>query len=137
LILEHEERRPRRKRRIAAIFVIGLVLAGLVVGWLQLPAIQNSSFMHHRDANAAIRALKDGDLDGVEKRLDANRGKPDFAYFFASQATPRALGDALGTVAGTKAGALVRHAGRLRLPRLETRDSRRVFAVQTAVTAAS
>lgn len=106
LILEQEPAQPHRRRRIAAISVIGLVLLGLVVTWIQLPAIRDSSFMQHRDANAAIHALHEGDLAGVEKHLEANRGKPDFAYFFTSQATPRALGDALGSVAGEKVGEL-------------------------------
>lgn len=106
LVLEHEPRPHRRGRRITAIAVIGVVLLGLVVTWMRLPTIRDSSFMQHRDANAAISALRDGDLVAVEKHLEANRGKPDFAYFFASQATPRALGDALGTAAGEKAGEL-------------------------------
>lgn len=101
-------RRPRKRRRIAATFVVALLLAALVVGWIQLPAIRNSSFMQHRAANDAIKALKDGDLAGVEKRLAANRGEPDFAYFFATHATPRVLGDALGSVAGEKEGELNR-----------------------------
>lgn len=104
--IEDETRRPCSGRRITAIFVIGLVLAGLVVVWIQLPAIRDSKFMQHRAADAAVEALKAGDLAGVEKRLEANRGKPEFAYFFASQAGPRELADALGSVAGTKAGEL-------------------------------
>ena len=47
-----------------------------------------------------MRSLNSGDLGAVEKRLADNRGNPDFAYFFTSKATPRALGDALATVAG-------------------------------------
>lgn len=52
------------------------------------------------EAWAAVRSLDSGDLGAVEERLASNRGNPDFAYFFTSRATPRALGDALATVAG-------------------------------------
>lgn len=106
LILEHEARRPRRRRRIAAVSVIGLVLVALAATWIELPAIRDSSFMQHRDANTAIRALRSGDLVEMEKQFEARRGEPDFAYFFASQATPRVLGDALGSAAGEKKGQL-------------------------------
>jgi hypothetical protein len=37
----------------------------------------------------------------VDELLAANRGQADFAYYFTSKVTPRALGDALATVAGT------------------------------------
>ncbi|GEL93851.1 hypothetical protein CCO02nite_05090 [Cellulomonas composti] len=53
------------------------------------------------DARAALRALDDGDLVALDELLTANRGRGDFAYHFASGATPRELGDALATVAGT------------------------------------
>lgn len=52
------------------------------------------------EARAAIEDLREGDLEGLGVRLAANRGHSDFAYFFASAATPRDLGDALGAVAG-------------------------------------
>ena len=52
------------------------------------------------EARAAVRSLNSGDLRAAEKRFANNRGNPDFAYFFTSKATPRALGDALATVAG-------------------------------------
>lgn len=106
-LIRNHNARPRRTRRIAATLVVGLVLAGLIVGWIQYPTFRDdSSFIQHQAANAAIEALTSGDLDSVEDRLAANRGKPDFAYFFASQASPRVLGDALGSVAGEKEGEL-------------------------------
>jgi hypothetical protein len=106
-LIRNHNARPRRTRRIAATLVVGLVLAGLIVGWIQYPTFRDdSSFIQHQAANAAIEALTSGDLDSAEDRLAANRGKPDFAYFFASQASPRVLGDALGSVAGEKEGEL-------------------------------
>ena len=80
-----------------AVFLTGALLAALAVVVINNGPRWNARY----DAWAAVRALKSGDLDAVEKRLADNRGNPDFAYFFTSNATPRALGDALATVAGT------------------------------------
>lgn len=55
------------------------------------------------DAHSAIRALANGDLAALEVQLADHRGRADFAYLFASQTTPRALGDALAGVAGERA----------------------------------
>jgi hypothetical protein len=52
-------------------------------------------------ADAAAKELDDGHLVALEKRLAANRGNADFAHFFTARATPRSLGDALASVAGT------------------------------------
>ncbi|WP_162803092.1 GH-E family nuclease [Ornithinimicrobium avium] len=53
------------------------------------------------DARAAVRALKSGDLAGSGQHLAVHRGEQDFAFYFASNVTPRDIGDALGTVAGS------------------------------------
>lgn len=71
------------------------------------------------DANAAVVDLHRGDLLALGTRLAAHRGNADFAYFFASQTSPRLLGDALGSVGG-ETGALLetgvdRHAYELAL----------------------
>jgi hypothetical protein len=68
-----------------------------------LPVIKDPLGEVRGEADAAIRALNAADIAGLEARLSANRGQADFAYFFASKATPRALGDALAAVAGENA----------------------------------
>lgn len=76
------------------------VVATLVVSLVGIYGFRDYLWGARADARAAVRALNDGDLVGLEKRLALNRGEPDFAYFFTSETTPRALGDALATVAG-------------------------------------
>jgi len=100
LILRQE--RPIRRwamRTRAGWLVMGLV-AALLISLTGVFAYRDQFWGVRADARAAIRALKDGDLVTLDKRLAANRGRPDFAYFFASKAKPRDLGDALATVAG-------------------------------------
>jgi hypothetical protein len=67
------------------------------------PAIKDPLAEVRRDADSAIHALGTGDLLAADVQLAQYRGQPDFAYIFASQATPRALGDAIAGVAGTRA----------------------------------
>lgn len=81
---------------------LAVLLAGALIATLAVVVVTNGPQWHARyDAWAAVRALNSGDLAAVEDRLADNRGNSEFAYFFTSEATPRALGDALSTVAGT------------------------------------
>ena len=92
---------PRRSRRlIARAGLVLFVVAGLVVASPRLPFIKDPFAGVRADAQAAIQALHTGDLAALDVQLAANRGHADFAYFFTSQTTPRALGDALAAVAG-------------------------------------
>ncbi|WP_100415358.1 GH-E family nuclease [Mumia flava] len=75
-------------------------MAGLVGASTQLPFIKDPLDEVRADAQAAIKALDAGDLVALEAQLAANRGQADFAYYFTSETTPRALGDALSTAAG-------------------------------------
>jgi len=84
------------------------VVAGLVVASTQLPFLKDPLAAVRADARAAIQALDAGDLVALDGRLAANRGHADFAYFFTSQSTPRALGDALASVAGVSHDAPLR-----------------------------
>ncbi|CAM4051604.1 hypothetical protein [Janibacter anophelis] len=52
------------------------------------------------DARAAARALQGGDLAAAHEHLVAHRGSAEFAYYFATEVTPRDLGDGLASVAG-------------------------------------
>ena len=56
-------------------------------------------------ARSAVQAVEAGDLATVGEELAANRGHRDFAFFFASEVTPRELGDALATVSGESVNA--------------------------------
>lgn len=47
------------------------------------------------DANAAVRAMRNGDLAALDRQLSGNSGGRQFAYYFASQVSPRELGDAV------------------------------------------
>lgn len=83
------------KTWFALLLAAALLVAGAVV------VIDNGPRWQARyEAWAAVRALNKGNLDAVEERLAEHRGNLDFAYYFAAKATPRALGDALATVAG-------------------------------------
>lgn len=92
-------RKPRGGGRAAAWVVVALVTA-LVITTTGIFA-RNYFSEVRSDARAAVRALKARDLAGNAEYLAAYRGDPEFAYLFASKVTPRAIGDALGTVAGT------------------------------------
>ena len=95
--------KPRWGLRIGFFLLALAVVAGLVVGGLRyLPQHEpTAAEQAHADAAVALRALRAGDLPALEQHLAAHRGNRDFAYYFASQATPRDLGDALSTGAGT------------------------------------
>lgn len=81
---------------------LGLLLAAALIATLAVVVVGNSSTWRARyEAGAAFRSLQEGDLAAVEKRLAEHRGDADFAYYFTSKTTPRVLGDALSTVAGT------------------------------------
>ena len=81
---------------------LAVLLAGVLLTALAVVVVNNGPQWRSRiEAWAAVRSLKSGDLAALDKRLAENRGNPDFAYFFTSKATPRDLGDALATVAGT------------------------------------
>jgi hypothetical protein len=88
--------------RIGISFLALAVVAGLVVAGLRyLPQLERTAIERAQgDAAVALRALRGGDLPALERHLAARRGNRDFAYYFASQATPRDLGDVLSTVAG-------------------------------------
>lgn len=87
--------RFRTKVALALCLVVALVVVAARGFLSEDPLSQVRS-----DAASAVRALDDRDLVGLESSLAAHRGDPDFAYFFTSETTPRALGDALATVAG-------------------------------------
>lgn len=83
------------KRRLAAVLAVVLLASFAIVVVMQGPR------WHARyEAWVAIRALNSGKIDAVAEVLADHRGNPEFAYYFTSKATPRALGDALATVAG-------------------------------------
>lgn len=81
---------------------LGVLLAVAIVAAVAVVVVENGPQWRARyEAWAAARSLQSGDLDAVEERLADNRGNPDFAYYFTSKVTPRDLGDALATVAGS------------------------------------
>ena len=89
-------------RRMTKAGWFAVLLAGALITVLAVVVIDNVPRWEARyEAWAAVQSLKDGDLDALEERLADNRGNPDFAYYFTSKTTPRELGDALATVAGT------------------------------------
>lgn len=100
VIFRRAKSNRRWRLRIARAGLVLCVVAGLVVASTQLPMIKDPLAEVRADAQAAIKALDAGDVAALDRQLAANRGLPDFAYFFTSKATPRALGDALATVAG-------------------------------------
>ncbi|MFT4008829.1 MAG: hypothetical protein QM655_02185 [Nocardioidaceae bacterium] len=95
--------KPKRPRWIAAVAtaIILAIIAGAAIAYTQLPTFHDQQWKDHREAAAAVKALRKPDLAALDKQLAAHRGSPDFAYLFASQTTPRMLGDALASVAGT------------------------------------
>jgi hypothetical protein len=79
-----------------------VILATALIATIAVVAVDNGPELRVRsEAWTAVQSLKRGDLNGLDERLAANRGNHDFAYYFASEVTPRDLGDALATVAGT------------------------------------
>ena len=93
-------RQQRPDRRWWTSWLVLVLVAALLISLTGVFTYRDYLWGARADARAAIRALKDGDLVALDKRLAANRGRSDFAYFFVSKATPRDLGDALATVAG-------------------------------------
>ena len=90
-----------RSRRGAIGCLVLIIVAALLLTSSRPPMIQDALSPVRADAAAAAAALDDGHLAPLEKQLAENRGNPYFAYYFTSRTTPRALGDALATVAGT------------------------------------
>jgi hypothetical protein len=84
--------------------VVLLVVAALVLAPTRILSNDDPLLRERAEATVAIRALQNGDLAALEARLAVNRGQTDFAYFFASMATPRALGDGLGRIDSTRRG---------------------------------
>lgn len=80
-----------------SVLLVCALLAGLSVAAVKVVPQWNVRY----EAWAAVRSLESGDLGALEERLADNRGDPDFAYYFTSEVTPRDLGDALATVAGS------------------------------------
>lgn len=99
--------RWRRSTGLAICLLAGLVVAstwscsGDSRSAAPRPRAQVTISEDQAAANAAIEALGTTDLLALGPLLADHRGDADFAYFFASQTTPRALGDALASVAGT------------------------------------
>lgn len=87
-----------RRRRVIGV-VSGVVVVGLVAG-LALAVAPDPLAPVREQAGTAATALDAHEFIGLESTLAANRGDPDFAWLFASQVTPRELGDALGSAAG-------------------------------------
>lgn len=98
--------RPRAKLWarvcVASLVVVTALLLVLAPTWISVRPDARDPV--HDAASAAIVELNDGNLAAVARMLAIHRGDPDFAYFFASQATPRALGDALGKVGNVNSG---------------------------------
>lgn len=79
---------------------VAILTAALVLSLTGVLAYRDDLWGTRAEARAAMMALKKGDLAALESRLASFRGDNEFAYYFASSATPRDLGDALATVAG-------------------------------------
>lgn len=103
VLLEFErEGQQRRWGRVSPKAVIAALVVSVLVAVTVFVVVENGSRWTTRyEAWTAAKALKSGDLDGLGERLAGNRGNPDFAYYFTSGVSPRDLGDALATVAGT------------------------------------
>lgn len=94
-----EGRDRRLARQMAQASVVLVLAVGLIIALSQMQFIDDPLSEVRADSRAAIEALEEGDLVALDKRLTARIGQPDFAFFFTSAATPRALGDALASVA--------------------------------------
>lgn len=81
-------------------WIVFTLVAALAVSATGLFAFRDHLWGERAAARSAFQALEAGDLLTVGDELAANRGQRDFAYFFASEVTPREIGDALATVAG-------------------------------------
>ncbi|QIX27200.1 hypothetical protein ncot_11765 [Nocardioides sp. JQ2195] len=100
-------RRLMTGRRGALVGLLAAVLALVTLVWSfdlipigsQSDGESPATAQARADAGVALEALGVGDREAVEESLAAHRADPAFAYFFTRDATPRALGDLLGTVA--------------------------------------
>lgn len=99
MTFRRERREQRRGLWAATAGLVLLTLAGLLFALTRLPINADPLQQVRADAAAAVWALQGGDLIALDKRLAANRGQSDFAYFFTAKTSPRALGDALAAVA--------------------------------------
>jgi hypothetical protein len=125
-----KKKRPRWVPALAAVLAVAMV-AGLVVAYTQLSIFHDRQWQIRRDASAAVQALQKGDLVALDKQLAAHRGQTDFAYYFTSQTTPRALGDALASVAGTGSSAPFKAGVDTKAYDLELTDLAGTFALAT------
>ncbi len=102
---------PNWRRWSALAGLAVFVVVALVAGSISSPSREVASDRPHphvedplaevrADARSAIQALGAGDLATLDAQLAGHRGQPDFAHLFASQTTPRGLGDALAGAAG-------------------------------------
>jgi hypothetical protein len=109
-MVESRNQSSRLRRHWLLVFSgICLIAAALLVVTLMRPPAVPDSFQEVRDeAAAALHALAKGDLHALGEHLEANRGDPDFAYFFSDRTTPRALGDFLGSIGGSSDDAPLR-----------------------------
>ncbi|GAB4012011.1 putative toxin [Nocardioides ultimimeridianus] len=97
-LIFRRERASRLWLRLTAVAVVAVLAIVAVVATHPGLIGQGHTNAAKSDAAAALNALRAGDLAGLDDDLAARRGEPAFAYYFASQATPRQLGDALSTV---------------------------------------
>ncbi len=91
----------KRRRNWALAALALFVVAGLVFSTVRLTADQaamDSVARAQADAESAIEALHAGDRVALGRQLAAHRGDVTFAHRFASAASVRALGDALGEI---------------------------------------
>src|SRR5689334_9447512 len=92
--------RPTRGRGwVVGASLLVIVAALLVAGMLRFAGEENGDERIRSAAGLALKAMRNGDLDGLERKLSSHRGEKDFAYYFTVGASPRELGDAVATFA--------------------------------------
>ena len=85
--------------------LVGLLVAlTMLLATFGVPQFNDPQRALRADASLALRALRSGDIAVLDRRLSAHRGDADFAYYFASKATPRELGDAVAGVGDARPG---------------------------------
>lgn len=123
-------RRGRGRKRFLGLVGSLLVLA-LLVGIARVSVLSpDPADLARSDADAAVSALREGDVAALDLQLSANRASPTFAYYFTSQATPRDLGDALATIADSN------HRAAVAARRAARADPTETQAVETGLDAA-